>query len=87
MQGGAVRIIRRAPAINHSQTILLVLIFLMPMYSPITAVSADTRISADDFKILDEMTDVLSQREDVISSELVKNIAGPSLEGDRKSVV
>jgi hypothetical protein len=27
------------------------------MYSPITAVSADTRISADDFKILDEMTD------------------------------
>ena len=60
MQGGAVRIIRRAPAINHSQTILLVLIFLMPIYSPITAVSADTRISADDFKILDEMTDVLS---------------------------
>ena len=81
MQGGAVRIIRRAPAINHSQTILLVLIFLMPMYSPITNVSADTRISADDFQILDEMTDVLSQREDVISSELVKNIAGPSLEG------
>ena len=79
MQGGAVRIIRRAPAINHSQTILLVLIFLMPMYSPITNVSADTRISADDFQILDEMTDVLSQREDVISSELVKNIAGPSL--------
>ena len=86
MQGGAVRIIRRAPAINHSQTILLVLIFLMPMYSPITAVSADTRISADDFKILDEMTDVLSQREDVISSELVKNIAGPSLEGVTNSV-
>ena len=86
MQGGAVRIIRRAPAINHSQTILLVLIFLMPMYSPITNVSADTRISANDFEILDEMTDVLSQREDVISSELVKNIAGPSLEGVTNSV-
>ena len=86
MQGGAVRIIRRAPAINHSQTILLVLIFLMPIYSPITNVSADTRISANDFEILDEMTDVLSQREDVISSELVKNIAGPSLEGVTNSV-
>ena len=86
MKGGAVRIIRRAPTINHSQTILLVLIFLMPMYSPITNVSADTRISADDFQILDEMTEVLSQREDVISSELVKNIAGPSLEGVENSV-
>ena len=86
MKGGAVRIIRRAPAINHSQTILLVLIFLMPMYSPITNVSADTRISANDFQILDEMTEVLSQREDVISSELVKNIAGPSLEGVANSV-
>ena len=86
MQGGAVRIVRRAPAVNHSQTILLVLIFLMPMYSPITNVSADTRVSADDFEILDEMTDILSQREDVISSELVKNIAGPSLEGVKNSV-
>ncbi len=86
MQGSAVRIIRRAPSINHSQTILLVLIFLLPMYSPITHVSADTRISADDFQILDEMTDVLSQREGVISSELVKNIAGPSLEGVANSV-
>ena len=86
MKGGAVRIIRRAPAINHSQTILLVLIFLMPMYSPITNVSADTRISANDFQILDEMTEILSQREDVISSELVKNIAGPSLEGVENSV-
>ena len=73
MQGGAVRVIRRAPAINHSQTILLVLIFLMPIYSPVTNVSADTRVSADDFQILEEMTDVLSQREDVISSELVNN--------------
>ena len=86
MQGGAVRVIRRAPAINHSQTILLVLIFLMPIYSPVTNVSADTRVSADDFQILEEMTDVLSQREDVISSELVKNIAGPSLEGVENSV-
>ena len=53
MQGGAVRVIRRAPAINHSQTILLVLIFLMPIYSPVTNVSEDTRVSADDFQILE----------------------------------
>jgi len=86
MQGGAVRIIRRSPGISHSQTILLVLIFLLPMFSPITSVSAETRISADDFGILDDLTMVLSDRESVISSELVKNLAGPSLEGVTNSV-
>ncbi|MDE0953935.1 MAG: hypothetical protein OR994_04605, partial [Candidatus Poseidoniales archaeon] len=86
MQGGAVRIIRRSPGISHSQTILLVLIFLLPMFSPITSVSAETRISADDFGILDDLTTVLSDRESVISSELVKNLAGPSLEGVTNSV-
>jgi len=86
MEGGAVRIIRRSPGINHSQTILLVLIFLLPMFSPITSVTAETRISADDFEILDDLTSVLSERENVISSELVKNMASPSLEGVANSV-
>ena len=86
MEGGAVRIIRRSPGINHSQTILLVLIFLLPMFSPITSVTAETRISADDFEILDDLTSVLSERESVISSELVKNMANPSLEGVANSV-
>ena len=86
MEGGAVRVIRRSPGINHSQTILLVLIFLLPMFSPITSVSAQTRISADDFEILDDLTSVLSERESVISSELVENLASPSLEGVMNSV-
>ena len=86
MEGGAVRVIRRSPGINHSQTILLVLIFLLPMFSPITSVSAQTRISADDFEILDDLTSVLSERESVISSELVENLASPSLEGVMNSL-
>ncbi|MDC3299793.1 hypothetical protein OAV20_00980 [Euryarchaeota archaeon] len=86
MKGGAVRVIRRSPGINHSQTILLVLIFLLPMFSPITSVSAQNRISADDFEILDDLTSVLSERESVISSELVENLASPSLEGVMNSV-
>ena len=86
MEGGAVRVIRRSPGINHSQTVLLVLIFLLPMFSPITSVSAQTRISADDFEILDDLTSVLSERESVISSELVENLASPSLEGVMNSV-
>ena len=86
MEGGAVRVIRKSPGINHSQTILLVLIFLLPMFSPITSVSAQTRISADDFEILDDLTSVLSERESVISSELVENLASPSLEGVMNSV-
>ena len=81
MKGGAVRVIRRSPGINHSQTILLVLIFLLPMFSPISSVSAETRMGANDFEILDDLTQVLSERESVISSELVENLAGPSLEG------
>ena len=86
MQSGGVRVIRRAPGINHSQTILLVMIFLLPMFSPMTSVSAETRISADDFEILDDLTSVLSERESVISSELVENLASPSLEGVINSI-
>ncbi len=81
MQDGAVRIIRRSPGRDHSQTILLVLIFLLPMFSPIASVSAENRISSDDFEILDDLTNVLYERESVISSELVENMASPSLEG------
>ena len=86
MQGGAVRLIRKSPGINHSQTILLVMIFLLPMFSPISSVSAETRMGADDFEILDDLTSVLSERESVISSELVENLASPSLEGVMNSV-
>lgn len=87
MQGGAVRVIRRSPDINHSQTILLVLIFLLPMFSPISSVSAETRLGANDFEILDDLNQVLSERANVISSELVQNLAGPSLEGVVNSVL
>ena len=86
MKGGAVRVIRRSPGINHSQTILLVLIFLLPMFSPISSVSAETRMGANDFEILDDLTQVLSERESVISSELFQNLSGPSLEGVVNSV-
>ncbi len=80
MGNDAVRLIRRAPSVNHTHTILLVALFLLPTLAPFAAVSAESRIESEDFDILDELSAVLSERQDVIDSQAIGQLANPMLE-------
>lgn len=86
MENGSVRLIRRAPRNQISLPILLVAIFLLPMFSPFAAVSGEARIESEDFAILEELSDVLHEREQVVSSDSVSNLAGPLLDQVRVGV-
>ena len=87
MSNGAVRLISKAPEAINSQTILLVLLFLVPIFSPIAAVNAEARIEADDFEILDDLSNVLANRQNVLDSNSVDQLVNPQLESIRNGIV
>jgi hypothetical protein len=86
VSSGAVRLISKAPEATNSQTILLVLLFLVPIFSPIAAVNAEARIEADDFEILDDLSNVLANRQNVLDSNSVDQLANPQLESVRNGI-
>ena len=86
MEDGSVRLIRRAPRTKISLPILIVALFLLPMFTPFASVSGEARIEAEDFAILDELGDALNQREQMISSDSVSQLAGPLLDQVRVGV-
>ncbi len=86
MENGSVRLIRRAPRTRISLPILIVTLFLLPVFSPFAAVSGEARIESQDFAILDELGDVLNQREQAVSSDSVSQLAGPLLDQVRVGV-
>ena len=86
MDSSSVRVIHHAPRLPNSSSILVVMILLLPLFSPISSVSAEARIESQDFQILDDLSDVLGQRQDVLDSNSVGQIAGPSLDAVRDGV-
>jgi len=62
------------------------MILLLPLFSPISSVNAEARIEAQDFQILDDLSDVLGQRQDVLDSNSVGQIAGPALDAVRDGI-
>ena len=86
MENASVRLIRRAPSARISPTLIISLLFLLPIIAPLVAVSAEARIESQDFAILDDLADVLKQREDVLGTDSVGRIAGPLLDQVRLSI-
>ena len=86
MNSSSVRVIHRAPHSPNSGSILVVMILLLPLFSPISGVNAEARIEAQDFQILDDLSDVLGQRQDVLDSNSVGQIAGPALDAVRDGI-
>ena len=86
MSSGAVRLISRAPRTGYSHTILIAALILLPALSPMSAVSGEARFESDDFGILDELSDVLEEREEMLDSNSVGQLAGPIIEGVGNSV-
>ena len=86
MNSSSVRVIHRAPQSPNSGSILVVMILLLPLFSPISGVNAEARIEAQDFQILEDLSDVLGQRQDVLDSNSVGQIAGPALDAVRDGI-
>ncbi len=86
MSSGAVRLVSTAPRTGHSHTVLIVALLLLPTLSPISAVNGEARFESDDFGILDELSDVLEEREEMLDSNSVGQLAGPIIEGVENSV-
>ena len=86
MEHGSVRLISKAPRARISLPILIVALFLLPTLAPFAAVSGEARIESEDFAILNELGEVLDQREQVVSSDTVSKLAGPLLDQVRVGV-
>ena len=86
MDHSSVRLISQAPRAGISLPILIVALFLLPTLAPFAAVSGEARIESEDFAILNELSEVLDQREQVVSSDTVSKLAGPLLDQVRVGV-
>ena len=86
MSSDAVRLVSRAPSTGHSHTVLIVALLLLPALSPMSTVSGEARFESNDFGILEELSDVLDEREEMLDSNSVGQLAGPIIEGVSNSV-
>ena len=86
MSSAAVRLVSRSPSTGHSHTLLIVALMLLPALSPMSAVNGEARFESDDFGILEELSNVLEEREEMLDSNSVGQLAGPIIEGVSNSV-
>ena len=87
MGNTGVRLVCRAPRANNSHTLLMALLFLLPILSPFSAVSGEARIESQDFEVLDQLSEVLEERQEMLDSNSVAQLAKPIIEGIGNSVV
>ena len=59
---------------------------MSPSLSPFSNASAENRIKSDDFDVLEDLTDLLSERNEILNSNLIPNLAEPKIEEISNSV-
>ncbi|DAC13724.1 MAG TPA: hypothetical protein D7H77_00010, partial [Candidatus Poseidoniales archaeon] len=68
-------------------TLILVLIFASPLLLPFTYASGEPRFESKDFDVLDELNDMLEERESFLGSNSVSPIADSRIDAVRDSVI
>ena len=68
-------------------TLILVLIFASPLLLPLTYASGEPRFESSDFDVLDELSDMLEERESFLGSNSVSPIADSRIDAVRDSVI
>lgn len=68
-------------------TMILVLIFASPLLLPFTYASGEPRFESSDFGVLDELSDMLEERESFLGSNSVAPIADSRIDAVRDSVL
>ncbi|MBT4059245.1 MAG: hypothetical protein HOE69_02935 [Euryarchaeota archaeon] len=81
MEGTSVRLLVAGPRQSDSKLgIMITLIILLPIMAPISTASAELQITAEDFGILTQLDNVISQRGDLIGNTAVNYAANNALE-------
>jgi hypothetical protein len=65
----------------------MALLFLLPILSPFSAVSGEARIESQDFEVLGQLSEVLEERQEMLDSNSVAQLAQPTIEGIANSVM
>jgi len=65
----------------------MALLFLLPILSPFSAVSGEARIESQDFEVLGQLSKVLEERQEMLDSNSVAQLAQPTIEGIFNSVM
>ena len=66
---------------NPSQlALVLTLLFLLPILTPFANVDAEARIESDDFEILDDLSNLLSERQNIINTNTIGSLAEPKID-------
>ena len=86
MSKSGVRVIHRAPRPENNTALLIVMLMIVPLLAPIQGAEAEARIESQDFEVLDRLSDVLDQREQVLQSNSVGQLAGPAIQGVKDGI-
>ena len=86
MNKSGVRVLHGAPNVSSNRALVLVLMMLIPLFYPIQQAEAEARIESQDFEILDRLSDVMGERQAVLDSNSVGQIAGPTIQGVRDGI-
>ena len=86
MNKSGVRVLHGAPNVSSNRALVLVLVMLIPLFYPIQQAEAEARIESQDFEILDRLSDVMGERQAVLDSNSVGQIAGPTIQGVRDGI-
>ena len=86
MTKSGVRVIHRAPRTENNTALLIVMLMIIPLFAPIQGAEAEARIESQDFEVLDRLSDVLDQREQVLQSNSVGQLAGPAIQGVKDGI-
>ena len=62
------------------------MLMIIPLFAPIQGAEAEARIESQDFEVLDRLSDVLDQREQVLQSNSVGQLAGPAIQGVKDGI-
>ena len=67
-------------------TVVLALLFLIPIFSPLSNVNGEPRIESQDFGVLEELDQLLEERGEFLSSNSVSQLVEPKIEAIKQSV-
>ena len=61
-------------------TLLLTVLLVLPLFSPLSSVNGEARIESKDFDVLDQLNDMLNERQEILDSNSVSTLAQPRID-------
>ena len=76
----------RNPEPSVKIAIICLALLIMPLFSPLNAVSGEARVESKDFGVLDELDEMLQERSEILNSNSISSMAEPRIQQVRDSV-